>query len=400
MRDADKSRGTFPESIRKALTQTNSKMHSILIIVILLSLTAIAGYLVYDILSFRAAGILDGSSGMQGKGSEVAMNGWLEKGIKLFENGKYNESIECFDKAIAENSSNASAWKYKGRALNANGDYKGAIACYDKALLLNPSDGEAIYYKGTSLLAMNKSNEARDLFAKAEKLGNWPNPMHSANLSNKNSVKSSGTAASGGSKIVVNWALANSESHGSGGSGSDSYVSVPKTVATNKDVSHASSNENNLTINLTNNLSTTHQNESNTNITPMNASEINGSLKENTSIGPSIKAARSNVASTNKVKKPAKVLPAKARVNAVKSSIKPTKKQLASKSTNNGTQADSSALSGAKAAGTSASKTITGSGKPKLQPSAAKKSVKAPVKPATSKAPSARLKAAGASKKK
>lgn len=412
MRDAAKSRDTFPESIRKALTQNNSRMHGILLIIILLSLTAIAGYLAYDILSFGSIGASDGSpSSLQGKGYADAAESWQVKGINLFERGKYNESIPYFDKAIAENSTNSVAWKYKGKALYALGDYQSAIKCCDKALLLNSSDGEALYYKGISLMAMNRSDEARQAFAKAEKLGNWPNPLKSKGSSNANSTKSSGKAAESPSKIVVNWALANSESHSSGGSSSDYYVATPKAVTADKKVSDIkskeaqknSSPENNLSQNASNVKPIDSLNNGSTNTTPLDIAEINVNIGENSSTGPSINAAEGNGASKNKVKKagrsspisPAKPKEIKARINATKKSAASPKKPLAPKSINHGAIADNSASSTAKVEESSAVKKASTSSSPKPEASAAKKSVKSPVKPTPPKAPATRSKAAG-----
>ena len=368
MRDTAKSGDTFPESIRKALMQNNSRMHNILIIIILISLTAVAGYLAYDILFNRSVGASDSSSSnLQGKGSIAVIDSWQEKGMKLFEKGKYNESIEAFDKAISENSSNPIAWKYKGKALYALGDYDKAIKCYDKALLLNSSDGEALYNKGRSLLALNKSDEARVAFSKAEKLGKWPNPMQSMNSSNKTSVKSGSSTVKGESRIIVNWDLANSEEHSSVDS-PDYSVSTPKASTTSEAISHVNSTSNkngtsnknstsNTSINVTNasitdtyenvssidslndsnmdltSIGTTEiggnstenasggyiaasnttgfnnnltQNDINESITPAGTAEISGGLSENSSAGPTINAAEGNGSAKNKVKKTSK----------------------------------------------------------------------------------------------
>lgn len=409
MRDAAETNGTFPESIRKALTQNNSRMHGILLIIILLSLTAIAGYLAYDILSYRSIGASDGSSSsLQGKGNAMAADSWQVKGINLFEKGQYNESIACFDKAIAQNSTNSIAWRYKGKALYALGDYEGAIKSCDKALLLNSSDGEALYYKGISLMAMNRSDEARQAFVKAEKLGNWPNPLKSNSSSNASSPKASSKASDGPSKIVVNWALANSESHSSGGGSSDYYVAAPRAVAADKKVSDVKSTvANNLSKNesIHNQMKASNDtsNKSSKNIASLDIAEINGSITENSSAGPTINAAEGAGASKNKVKKagrsspisPAKPKEIKSRINATKKSAASPTRPLAPKSINHGAPADNSASSTAKAEVTSAAKKTSKSSNPKPEASTSKKSMKAPAKPTPPKAPSARSKASG-----
>lgn len=394
MRDAANLRGTFPESIRKALSQNNSRMHSILIIIIILSLTAIAGYLAYDILSNRSIGAFDSFfSSHQGKGSVAAIDGWQEKGTKLFKAGKYNESIECFDKAISEKSTNPIAWKYKGMALYALGDYKSAIKCYDEALLLNSSDGESLYNKGLALLAMNKTDEARDTFAKAEKLGKWPNPMHSKFSPNTTSVKSGSNAVKGESRIIVNWDLVNSEEHSSAGGSPDYNLAAPKT-STTKDISHTNSNKA-----PKNNSSITSTGASSANMTAANATEINGNSTENSSTGPSIKATEGGSA-ISRAKKAVKApsvsltrsLEPKTQINEVKKSIKPPKKPIALKAKDQGSQVDKSASGSTNGEKTSDAKATSKSSSPDTQVSSKKKSIKTPPKPAAPKAPAAKLK--------
>ncbi len=410
MRDTAESGGAFPESIRKALTKNNSRMYNILIILILISLTSLAGYLVYDILSNRAVGAFDGSSfGLQGKGSIAVIDGWQEKGMKLLEQGKYNESIVCFDKAISDNSTNANAWRYKGNALYALGNYDNSIKCFDKALLLNSSDGEALYNKGRSLFALKRFDDARAAFAKAEKLGKWPNPMRSINSSNTTSVQSGSKTAKGGSRIIVDWARANSEEHSSvddSSSGDSSYYSAaaPKASTTTEVVSNINSskahenNTSNASINATNAL----MNAANANATTLNTTEISNSLTDNASIDPSIKAAENDGSVKTRVKRASRVPAAglagsqepKAQISATKKSTRTPRTPIASKAKDLGTQVDTSASSSAKVEKTSAVKAALASSKPNAQVSAIKKSIKAPRKPAAPMAPAAKSKTA------
>jgi len=454
MRDTAKSRGTFPESIRKALMQNNSRMHNILIIIILISLTAVAGYLAYDILFNRSIGASDNSSlNLQSKGSIAVIDSWQEKGIKLFENGKYNESIECFDKAISENSSNSIAWKYKGKALYALRDYEKAIKCYDKALLLNSSDGEALYNKGLSLLALNKSDEVRDIFAKAEKLGKWPNPMKSMNSSNKTSVKSASSATKGPSKIIVDWDLANSKEHSSVSGSSDYHVTTQGASRTSEAVSHVdnsskknstfntSINATNMTetyensssigqcaidslnasninitsinatkinVNLTQNASIDYPinssndiymnnssidllNDSNKSITPVGTTEISGSLSENSSTA--INSTEGDGSAKNKASAVSSARSQKLRtpVNVAKRTIRSPKRPIVSEANDPGTQIDTSASSSISAEKSSAAKTAPESNSTDISKSVAKKSPKVPRIPATSKVSAAKV---------
>jgi tetratricopeptide (TPR) repeat protein len=61
---------------------------------------------------------------------------------------KYNEAIQCYDKALEINPRDAKAWNNKGLAYADMNKYNEAIQCYDKALEINPRDAEAWYNKG------------------------------------------------------------------------------------------------------------------------------------------------------------------------------------------------------------------------------------------------------------
>ncbi len=62
----------------------------------------------------------------------------FEKAKKLYFEGNYGESIECYDKAIEINPEYSSAWNNKGNALDEQGKLERAIECYDKAIEINP----------------------------------------------------------------------------------------------------------------------------------------------------------------------------------------------------------------------------------------------------------------------
>ncbi len=95
MADADVSRGTFPDSVNKALIGNSSRIYSILIVLILITLVALAGYLLSDILSFRLTAAQEGSfSGfdIQGnKSNTTGLEGWQEKGVNLVKHDSYSD---------------------------------------------------------------------------------------------------------------------------------------------------------------------------------------------------------------------------------------------------------------------------------------------------------------------
>ena len=58
-----------------------------------------------------------------------------DEGVFLFCTGKYEESIECFDKIISINPASMIAFGYKGLVLQKLRRHQEAIQCYEKALL-------------------------------------------------------------------------------------------------------------------------------------------------------------------------------------------------------------------------------------------------------------------------
>ena len=74
------------------------------------------------------------------------------KGISYKSLGKYEEAIDCYDKAIEINPFYWNAYCNKGSILHNNmGLYQEAIDCYDKALEINPMFSTAFNNKGIFL---------------------------------------------------------------------------------------------------------------------------------------------------------------------------------------------------------------------------------------------------------
>lgn len=78
---------------------------------------------------------------------------WGEKGANLFGQGKYDEALQAFDKAIEINPQLAGAWTGKGYALIALGKYDEAVQAFDKAIEINPNDANALDDKNNALEA-------------------------------------------------------------------------------------------------------------------------------------------------------------------------------------------------------------------------------------------------------
>ena len=88
------------------------------------------------------------------------------KGVVLAQMGRYNEAIKYFNKAIGQKPSFVVPWLNKAKALSALGKYQEAIKACDKAIGLDQNYAMAWYSKGQILKA-----EADAAFAKARELG-------------------------------------------------------------------------------------------------------------------------------------------------------------------------------------------------------------------------------------
>ena len=61
------------------------------------------------------------------------------KGLALYNLGKYEEAIEWYDKVLKIDPNDVNALNNKGLALNNLGKYQEAIEWYDKALEIDPN---------------------------------------------------------------------------------------------------------------------------------------------------------------------------------------------------------------------------------------------------------------------
>jgi|WetSurMetagenome_2_1015567.scaffolds.fasta_scaffold00586_1 tetratricopeptide (TPR) repeat protein len=95
---------------------------------------------------------------------------WGNKGADLFGQGKYDEALQAFNKAIEINPQLAGAWTGKGYGLKALGRYDEAVQAFDKAIEINPQDADAWNDKGDTLKALGRTTEADVAYAKAKEL--------------------------------------------------------------------------------------------------------------------------------------------------------------------------------------------------------------------------------------
>jgi tetratricopeptide (TPR) repeat protein len=97
----------------------------------------------------------------------VSAKAWYNKGLALDSLDRYEQAIECFDKAIQIDANNLVLFKNKGTALHYLGRYGESVACFDKAIQIDAHDGDAWSGKGLSFDYLGRYEEAIECFDKA-----------------------------------------------------------------------------------------------------------------------------------------------------------------------------------------------------------------------------------------
>ncbi len=77
---------------------------------------------------------------------------WNDKGNALVDQGKYDEAIKAYDRAIEINPQLAEPWFNKGVALYLQGKYDEAIQAYDRVIEIDPHLAEPWSGKGSVLM--------------------------------------------------------------------------------------------------------------------------------------------------------------------------------------------------------------------------------------------------------
>lgn len=92
---------------------------------------------------------------------------WVEEGNKLFENKEYDESLDCYQKAIEIDPSNVDAWYNKALVHIMFGEYVESLEACEKFIEAEKDDPEAWKLKGFSLFYLNNYEEAVNAFNEA-----------------------------------------------------------------------------------------------------------------------------------------------------------------------------------------------------------------------------------------
>jgi len=95
---------------------------------------------------------------------------WYDKGNALYNLNRYEEAIECYEKALKTKPEYKEAWYEKGNALHSLNRYEEAIECFEKALEIYSEYEEAWAMKGLSLQDLHRYDEANQCYDEALKI--------------------------------------------------------------------------------------------------------------------------------------------------------------------------------------------------------------------------------------
>ena len=64
----------------------------------------------------------------------------VSKGQQCMDDGKYEEALAFFEQALLQNQTDPDLWNYKGVALRSLGRYEESMECFNKSLEIDPRD--------------------------------------------------------------------------------------------------------------------------------------------------------------------------------------------------------------------------------------------------------------------
>lgn len=88
------------------------------------------------------------------------LDAWYNKGYALKEQGKLEQAIVAFDKALEVAPEDARIWTIKGNTLLELRQYENAIDAYNHVLVTYPDNADTIVNIASALIEMGKFDEA------------------------------------------------------------------------------------------------------------------------------------------------------------------------------------------------------------------------------------------------
>ena len=67
----------------------------------------------------------------------------VAKGKSFLEDGKFDEALDFFERALLLNQDDPDLWNHKGIVLRSMGRYEEAMECFNKSLKIDPRDKNA-----------------------------------------------------------------------------------------------------------------------------------------------------------------------------------------------------------------------------------------------------------------
>jgi len=110
-------------------------------------------------------------------GENETSSEWFMRGLNLYNQDKYEESLQAYSKSLELNKNNAEAWNNKGIDEGLLGRYDDALVSFNNAVAINESYAEAWYnmgviydYKGyyqTAVQAYKRATQLNPSYQKA-----------------------------------------------------------------------------------------------------------------------------------------------------------------------------------------------------------------------------------------
>lgn len=98
---------------------------------------------------------------------ESDSNAWYTKGEMLADKGRYQDALDCFNRAIELQADHCAAWVFRGVMALHLEQYLEALQSCDRALEIQPTSSEAWMFRGVALHRLNRYREAYTSYDRA-----------------------------------------------------------------------------------------------------------------------------------------------------------------------------------------------------------------------------------------